>query len=243
MTGKLLVPVGFLLALTGFLPAHGDTSTTQDLTIEDFESYRDGGLPTRWKYLQERELQWVEPRHMRENERFFVVEEPGNKYLRAFTHGEAVHLTMVNEREGFDWDIREYPVLRWDWRARQLPAGASESQESTNDTGLALYVFFSFEGFIIRRPKGIKYTYSSTLPVGTVLKHDKLRVMVVANGKEGFGEWMQVERNVVEDYRAVFGGSPPDRPISIRLWSDSDNTDGFGEGDFDNIVLVSAPSP
>lgn len=249
MAEKFLLPVAVLFAVAGFVPQQFPHAITQPhpvtdpgrlaVTIDDFESYSDGSLPTRWKYLHEKQLVWVDPVHMRENERFYVAEERGNKFLRAYTHGEAVHLTMANERDGFDWDVRTHPVLRWDWRALQLPDGAREDDEARNDTGLALYVFFSFEGFIIKRPKGIKYTYSSTLPVGTVLEQDKLRVIVVANQEDGLREWMRVERNVVEDYRMVFGDEPPARPLSIRLWSDSDNTDAFGEGDFDNIVLAS----
>ncbi len=238
MAGKLLLLVGVLLSLAGLVPLSVAPSASQAITIDDFESYTDGSLPTRWKYLYERRLVWVEPSHMRENETFFVGEEPGNKFLRTYTHGEAVHLTMANEKEGFDWDVRTHPVLQWDWRALQLPRGAREDDESLNDTGLALYVIFSFEGFIIKRPKAIKYTYSSSLPVGTVLKQDKLRVIVVANGADGFGDWMSVRRNVVEDYRNVFGDDPPSRPLSIRLWSDSDNTRSYGEGDFDNIALM-----
>ncbi|MDZ4701439.1 MAG: DUF3047 domain-containing protein [Rhodothermales bacterium] len=238
MVGKLLTPVSLVLALAGLIPRSAAPSAQEAITIDDFESYSDGSLPTRWKYLQEQELVWLDPSHMRPNEQFYVTQDPGNNFLRAYTHDEAVHLTMANEKDGFDWDLRTHPVLRWDWRALQLPKNAREDSEQTNDTGIALYVYFSFEGFIIKRPKGIKYTYSSSLPVGTVLKQDKLRVIVVANGAEGFGHWMRMERNMIDDYRAVFGDDPPHRPLSIRLWSDSDNTGDFGEGDFDNITLV-----
>ncbi|MEZ4700468.1 MAG: DUF3047 domain-containing protein [Rhodothermales bacterium] len=238
MARKLLLPVALLFTLAGMAPQTLEPPPGKTVTIDDFESYSDGSLPTRWKYLQDKQLVWVNPTHMRENEKFYVAEEKGNKFLRAFTHGEAVHLTMANEVDGFDWDVRTHPILRWDWRALQLPADAREDEDSKNDAGLGLYVYFSFEGFIIKRPKGIKYSYSSSLPVGTVLKQDKLRVIVVANGAEDFGKWLHFERNVVDDYRAVFGEDPPDRPLSIRLWSDSDNTNGYGEGDFDNIALA-----
>ncbi len=211
--------------------------TAETQLIDDFEADEHGALPSRWKYIEDRQLVWVESKHMRPDEEFFVVEEDGNKFLRAYTEGEAVHLTMANEEDGFDWDIREHPYLGWDWRAQKLPDGAREDNPRLNDVGVGLYVFFDFRGLLVKRPVGIKYTYSSTLPVGTVLKQDKLRVIVATNGQDEYGQWKRIERNVLEDYRQVFGEDPPDRPLMIRLWSDSDNTNQSAEGDFDNIEL------
>ena len=48
-----------------------------------------------------------------------------------------------------------------------------------------------------------------------------------------------IQRNVVEDYRRVFGEDPPSKPLFLRLWSDSDNTDTVAEVDFDNVELRS----
>ena len=213
----------------------------EELLIDDFEGYNDGELPLRWKYLEEDGLVQVEPHHMRPDEEFFVVQEDGNKFLRAFTQGEAVHLSMANE-EDFEWNLKTHPYLSWDWRANKLPEGASEDNPKLNDAGLGFYVTFYFKkGLLLRRPVSIKYTYSSSLPVGTILKQGTLRVIVVSNGKEGYGNWVNIERNVWKDYRKAFGGTPPDRPLSIRLWSDSDDTGKIGEGDFDNIMLTELP--
>ena len=229
--------ITLLMAFSGSSSADLSSEPVEVMLIDDFEAYSDGDLPSRWKYLEETGLVQVEPRHMRPKEEFFIVQEGDNKFVRAYTEGEAVHLSMANEEDGFDWNIKTHPYLSWDWRAQKLPEGAREDSPRLNDAGLGFYVIFSFKG-IIKRPVSIKYTYSSTLPVGTVLRQGKLRVIVVSNGEDGYGEWVHIERNVLEDYRNVFGNSPPDRPLSIRLWSDSDNTDQVGEGDFDNIMLA-----
>ncbi|MBX2818888.1 MAG: DUF3047 domain-containing protein [Rhodothermaceae bacterium] len=210
------------------------------LLIDDFEEYKDGELPLRWKYLEEHGLVQVEPHHMRPDEEFFVVQEGGNKFLRAFTEGEAVHLSMAND-EDFNWSLKSHPYLSWDWRANKLPEGASEDNPKRNDAGLGFYVTFDFKKGLFKRPISIKYTYSSSLDVGTVLKQGTLRVIVVSNGKNGYGDWEHIERNVWEDYRKAFGKNPPERPLSIRLWSDSDDTGQIGEGDFDNIKLAVSP--
>ncbi len=242
MRRKLLIVI-FLLGLALPLrPASSQNGTALPpgaALIDDFESYEDGGLPTRWKYLHNRKLMPLEPRFMRPKERFFVVDDGGNKVLRVYTEGEAVHLSMANEPDGFDWDVRTHPRIRWDWRALRLPEGAHEDDDKYNDTGAALYVYFKITGFaMFRRPQGIKYTYSSSLPVGTIVDYGKLKVIVVSSAADGIGDWHTIDRNVVEDYRMVFGKEPPDRPLSIRLWGDTDNTKSIGEADFDNIMLL-----
>ena len=56
------------------------------------------------------------------------------------------------------------------------------------------------------------------------------------------GEALTIPRAPVADYRAVFGDDPPDRPLSIRLWGDTDNTGTESEADIDNIRLLPASS-
>ena len=202
--------------------------------IDDFESDAEGEPPGSWTYISKRGEEIGLERMMDEDERFFVQKERGNKFLRGYTNGEAQRISRLTEGGGLEWNLRTYPHLRWDWRALQLPEGANERTE--NDTGAALYVTFDTDW--LGRPKSIKYTYSSTLPVGSVVSFGRLQVIVASSGADGIGEWVTVERNVVEDYRRVFDRDPPDTPISITLWSDADDTGGVAEVDFDNIMLL-----
>ena len=201
------------------------------VVVDDFEADTAGKVPGRWTYISKRgdvvELNQI----MSENERFYVVKEGANKFLRGFTHDEAQRITRTGDDIG--WDLREHARLSWEWRALQLPADANE--KTKNDTGAALYVTFDTDW--LGRPKSIKYTYSSTLPVGTVHSFGRLKVIVASSGLDGLGAWKKIERDVVADYRRVFGGDPPDKPLSITLWSDSDDTNGVAEVDFDNIML------
>lgn len=232
----LLLPV--LLSIDSGSPIPSEDQDSRPMVIDDFESYEDGALPVKWKYLHDNQLVPLTADHMRPKERFYVTQDGDNQVVRVYTDGEAVHLTMANEPDGFDWDIRTHPRMAWDWRALRLPPGAREDQDGLNDTGAAVYVIFSMEGFLFKRPKTIKYTYSSTLPVGTVASYGKLKVIVVSSGLDGLGTWQSIERDVVADYAQVFGGEPPERPLSIRLWGDSDNTEAVAEADFDNIRLL-----
>lgn len=231
--------LGGVQALLG--QANGGRSTpTQTYEVDAFQAYEDGGLPTRWKYLDEGVLVPVAARHMRPRERFYVVAEGNEKLLRVYSEGEAVHLEMPVGPEGIVWNLNHNPIIRWRWRAHQLPEGAQEDRQQRNDSGIALYVIFAMDGFIVKRPRIIKYVYSSTLPVGTVVTYGRLKVVVVSSAKDGLGNWQTITRNVVADHKRVFGQDPPDEPLSIRLWSDTDNTQGIAMADIDDIVLLPA---
>ncbi len=210
------------------------------ILVDDFESGRVGAYPERWRYLERSSLK---PKSfdlvMNDREKFFIVEEDGNKVLRGYTEGESQRVSLVNGEAGyeFDWSLQTHPRIRWQWRANKLPVGANE--EKKNDTGGAFYVTFDSKDWL-GRPRSIKYTYSSALPVGTVVKFGPLRVIVAATGAESYGDWVTIERDVVADYERVFKRTPPDRPILITLWSDSNDTESVAEVDFDNIELLPA---
>ncbi len=222
-------------------PDDGDDereASSRTIVVDRFEEHPVDGSPLGWKYIYEgRELREVPPEPDNDREYFVIKKEKdGNRFVRAYTEGEATSIIRVNG-EDFEWNLDEHPRLRWRWRARELPKDASEREEDRNDAGGAVYVTFSRDW--LGRPKSIKYTYSSTLPVGTVVSYGRLRVLVVDSGREKTGKWKQVERNVINDYRQVFGGDPPDKPLSIALWSDSDSVpDGKAEVDFDDLVLL-----
>jgi hypothetical protein len=220
----------------GAAPAvqHEPPALDSDILIDDFEGDRTGVPPDRWIYISKSGNEIPLERMMDDNEHFLVVEEGGNKFVRAFTRAEAQRITVLTDEKDLEWDLRSYSRLRWDWRAHQLPEGASERDQ--NDAGAALYVTFDTDW--LGRPRSIKYTYSSTLPVGSVVDFGRLKVIVVSSGANGIGAWRTVERNVLDDYRRVFDRDPPETPVSITLWSDSDDTGGIAEVDFDNIVLL-----
>lgn len=205
--------------------------------VDDFESYDVGDLPTKWKAQYKGRLVPLTEEFFNERERVDVHRERGNQFARAYAQGEAVHVNM-NNGEDFSWDTRVHPILAWEWRAVELPEGAREDQERLNDSGAGMYIIFSIDGVLVKRPTIIKYVYSSSLPVGTTASYGKLKVIVAASGLDGVGTWQRVERNVVQDYRDLFGEAPPRRPLRLRLWADSDNTDSVAISDYDNVMLL-----
>ncbi|MFW5972741.1 MAG: DUF3047 domain-containing protein [Bacteroidota bacterium] len=216
----------------GAVPAVPADSSAE-VMIEDFQEYQTGHWPTRWRFIYGKDNAATLDELVADDRSFLVREERGRKFLRMETHGRSLRISL---RAGidFDWDIEEHPRISWEWRAHELPVDAREDR--LNDTGAALYVTFGADW--LGRPRSIKYTYSTLLPKGTVVRFGSLRVLVVDTGLEGTGEWKTVDRDVMADYRQIFGGEPPRGPVSITLWSDSDDTRSSAIADFDNIRLL-----
>lgn len=203
--------------------------------IDDFEQYAPGDVPGEWQMLDGRTLRPLSRSDMNENEYFRILQVDGDRVLSTYTKGEAIRITRANG-DGWEWNLDTQPCLGWDWRALRLPQGARE--DKINDTGAAVYVTYSISKLGI--PRSIKYTYSSTLPIGTVVSFRGLKVLVVASGVKQMNTWMRIERNVAEDYRRLWQGSPPDRPLAISLWSDSNSTNSEALVYFDDIEVLSS---
>jgi len=210
--------------------SQSDSTAVEDLVLDDFEGYEASGIPSEWMWINDRALTPFTSRYNSDRRSFLVQQEAGNRFVRVTTDNEWHRIVLPND-DRVDWSLRDRPCVEWDWRALQLPAGARE--DKVNDTGAAVYVFFGRDW--LGRPKSIKYSYSTLLPVGSTRSFGPLKLLVVSSGIDGTGEWVHVRRNVAEDYRALFGKTAPEHPALIALWSDTDTSKGSAIADFDNL--------
>jgi hypothetical protein len=89
------------------------------------------------------------------------------------------------------------------------------------------------------RTKAINYIWANRLPQGESLPNafTSNAVMVAVESGDGkAGTWVTEERNVYEDYRALFGEDPP-AIDAIALMTDTDNTGGEAEAYYGDIFL------
>jgi Protein of unknown function (DUF3047) len=61
----------------------------------------------------------------------------------------------------------------------------------------------------------------------------------VQSGNALQGRWVEVQRNIVEDYQRAFGRMPP-KIIGIGLMTDTDNTHEKTEAFYGDIVVQAA---
>lgn len=217
-----------------------DSNISTHFFIEDFENDVIGDLPENW-YNQKGEAKPITyTGSLRDTYNYIVMEEEGNKFLR-FEGVRGKHLNYpLRNKDGLN--IYETPILHWKWRIHDAPDGANEESKNSNDTAASIYVVFDLGKVLFRKvPKSIRYTWSSSLPVGKESSHfhGNQKIIVMGTGEDGKGDWMTFSRNIVQDYSRLFGDAPPKIPLAILILSDGDSTNKTAKADYDDIYLAS----
>lgn len=205
--------------------------------IDTFEDDSLGGLPGEW-YNRDGELKPANHPERAKLFRYYITEEKGNKYLK-YEGSKARHLNfpLINRP---NVNIYKTPILTWKWKVEKLPEGGNERKDNYNDTAASIYVVFDFGHVLFKKvPKSIRYTWSSTLDTGA--KVSKLfgnqKIIVVESGPRQEGKWLTFQRNIVKDYKRLFGDDPPKTPLAILILSDGDSTKSRVIAGYDDIML------
>ena len=181
---------------------------------------------------------WLYSTTPKEEVYYKIQKEGDNHYLSAQTKGHAVNfgrkaIIKFRGREN-NANLRLHKKLRWRWRIHNLPSGSDEREGNTNDSAAAVRLVFGTNPL---SGKSLKYIWSETLPVGTIIKSKSQYVVVLRSGKEDLGKWVWEEVNAYEDYRQLFGGDPRSVDL-LGLLTDSNNTKSFVKADYDDITFI-----
>ena len=154
-------------------------------------------------------------------------------------------------------DPARHPVVEWRWRILEPLARADPRDPSREDSPARLVI--SFHGDAKRLDIGerntlrfykaltgellpyamLMYVWSSDAPVGTIAASvytDKIQMIVVENGGSRTGEWREFRRNVLEDYRRVFGEEPSDI-VAVGVMTDADHTPAKARTQYGDITF------
>lgn len=216
-----------VLGIPAWLQAEDQAAKTdQARPLETFEEYQPPAFPGQWKVRgDEKEAQTI----------YKVMEENGNRFLHARADNQGIQIGLTHT-----FKPKEFPLLRWRWRAGQLPPGGDERAEKTNDSAAAVYVVFDNRVM----PRAIKYVWSSTLPVGTRADSPaywRSKVVVLQSGPSGAGKWQEETVNIYQDYKDLFDAEPGEVQ-GIAVQTDSDTTASVAEADYDDFTLLSTGS-
>jgi hypothetical protein len=184
------------------------------VVVEDWRSYPLGtrGIPGDWKGQT-----WGRPAYDLE-----IVADDGQPVLRLKSKGDN---STISRDLRVSVNLDETPILEWSWKVVTLPAGGNACQKSTDDQAAQVYVAW------LRSPESVRsriigYIWDSTAPVGTICKSQKtttVTYVVLRSGSRELGKWITERRNVVEDFRRIYGEAP-DNPTVLSLSIDSDDT-------------------
>jgi Protein of unknown function (DUF3047) len=202
------------------------TAWAADVVIDDWKSQKLGahGIPDGWLGGQN----WGLPQHD-----MTIEENEGHRVL---------HLKSKIESSAVQRDIRgrvnlnETPILEWSWKAITLPKNGDCRKKATDDQAAQLYIVWP------RFPQAVRsqiigYIWDSTAPAGSIVKSEKtstVTYVVMRSGAAELGKWITERRNVVEDYKKIYGAQP-DNPGYISIAIDSDDTVSSAESVFGSI--------
>ena len=191
-------------------------------TIEDFNRYSIDAFPKWEAYpFQKGKAKSV----------YKIKEEAATRYLESLDDKDLSAPIFKN----FNWDLNQYPYLKFRWRAQKLPPGASETSRATNDSACGVYVGFGsrFSGV------AMKYVWSSTAPVGNVWEKDKGKfyIIVKQSGPASLGKWQHVSINVAEDYQKVFQKQDLKQPFGISILTDGNAVHQTAACDYDDFSI------
>ncbi len=163
---------------------------------------------------------------------YSLIKDEGQTVVKATSHNSASGLVRK-----ISFQPSKHRYLRWNWKITGTVAGGDEKIKSGDDYAARLYVLFP--GRFFWQMKAINYIWANKLAKGESIPNaftTKAQMIAVESGNSKAGQWVAEERNLLADYRALFGTDPPEAE-AIAIMTDSDNTGGRAEAWYGNIIL------
>ena len=186
---------------------------------------------------------------------YSVVRQDGTNVVQAVADRSASGLVRR-----LDVDPAAYPVLEWSWRVENVVPDGSTLRKRGDDSPARLYVTFDYDPSNFSFGDRLKYEAlqafggddvptralvyiwanhpNETEPVANPFS-DWVMMVPVDRGSAYVGQWREHRRNVLEDYRAVFGEEPP-AITGIAIMTDTDNTGDQATAYYGDIRLLPA---
>jgi hypothetical protein len=120
-----------------------------------------------------------------------------------------------------------------------LPKGGDARKSATDDEAAQIYVTFPRFPTAVRS-RIISYIWDTSAPVGSIFKSQKtglVTYVVVRSGSDDLGKWMTESRNVLEDFKKIYGETPGEDVGAISLAIDSNDTSSTAESFFGEIFF------
>lgn len=176
---------------------------------------------------------------------YTIVRSVGGPYLRTISSGTGSWVEIKTD----DIDIKNYPMLNWEWKVDKFPKTVWEQDRKEDDFALRIELVYDYKGgrnIINIMRKGIfksifqkyppvlivSYVWAIGLPIDKnyISPSEKnMTVIAVESDSSSVGRWMKENRNIQKDVEIILGKSSNIRLKKIRIRSDSDNTSSLAE--------------
>lgn len=179
-------------------------------------------------------LRGWEPKSFKGNTDYRLVQDGGRTVVRAESHGAASGLIRK-----IRFAPQTYRYLRWSWKISGTIPGGDERTKAGDDYAARVYVVFA--GRFFWQTRAINYIWANRLPKGAALPNAftaNAMMLAVESGAAASGTWLHEERDILADYRRLFGEEPGEA-TAIAIMTDTDNTGSSATAWYGDIFLES----
>jgi len=227
---RKLIPYSVVLFLAG-LSFQCGVLAGDSVRIAEFSAAQVGrGMPDGWELLDFPKI--------KEKTVYRIVEDRN--------YGAVIHAQSSSGSGGWLRPLQiqaaDFPMLSWVWKIEATMTGSVVGSQEGDDFPARLLVSFKTDNEAASSPydNALCYVWADREPVDTAQLnpfHDHVMTVVAANADDRVGDWLEITRDVVADYRAAFGTEPL-QISAVTVMADGDNTGSEARAWFGPITFT-----
>lgn len=163
---------------------------------------------------------------------YTIVQENGRSVLKAHAKAAASGLSKK-----ITFKPASYRYLKWSWKISNTIAQGNEKTKQGDDYAARVYVVFP--GRFFWQMRALNYIWANKLPKGEFVPNaftSNAMLIAVESGPSKAGQWVTEERDLLADFRRVFGEDPPEAG-AVAIMTDTDNTGAEATAWYGDITL------
>ena len=148
-----------------------------------------------------------------------LIRENGQMVVQANSRDAASGLVKK-----IDFSPQKYRYLRWSWKIDKPITAGDETIKAGDDYAARVYVVFS--GRFFWQTKAINYIWANKLTKGDFIANAYTAgamMVAVQSGPANNGQWLSEKRDILADYKMLFG-TEPGAASAIAIMTDTDDT-------------------
>jgi hypothetical protein len=191
-------------------------------------------------------------RNIKRHTLYVIVTDKEKSVLRAEADNSASAIILKKR-----FDVYKTSMLEWKWKITNIYKSGNEKTKSGDDYPVRIFVMFEYDPARLKPQERVKYqlarmmygeyppdsslnfVWASNIYIERILTSpysDKAKNIIIEQGKNKIGRWIDERVNILEEYRAAFGIDPP-RIATLAIMSDADNAGGHAVSFIDFIEI------